>query len=79
MQVKAQKWGNSLAVRVPKAAADAAGIKEDDALDLAIEDGAIKLTPSRQVPTLAQLLKRITPDNRHGAIEFGPPRGREAW
>jgi antitoxin MazE len=79
MHVKAQKWGNSLAVRMPKAVADAVGIKENDALSLEVEGDAIKLTPSRQVPTLAQLLKGITPQNRHSAIDFGPPRGREAW
>ena len=79
MHVKAQKWGNSLAVRMPKAVADAVGIKENDALSLEVEGRAIKLTPSRQAPTLAQLLKGITPQNRHGAINFGPPRGREVW
>ena len=79
MHVKAQKWGNSLAVRMPKAVADAVGIKENDALSLEVEGDAIKLTPSRQVPTLAQLLKGITAQNRHSAIDFGPPRGREVW
>jgi antitoxin MazE len=79
MHVKAQKWGNSLAVRMPKTVADAVGIRENDALSLEVEGDAIKLTPSRRAPTLAQLLKGITPQNRHSAIEFGPPRGREVW
>jgi antitoxin MazE len=79
MHVKARKWGNSLAVRLPKAVADAVGIKENDALSLEVEGRAIKLAPCRQAPTLAQLLKGITPQNRHAAIDFGPPRGREIW
>ncbi len=79
MRAKAQKWGNSLAVRIPKVIADQAGVREEDELDIEVVSAVIRLKPRRRQPGLAELLKAVTPDNLHGETDFGSPEGREAW
>ena len=79
MRAKAQKWGNSLAVRIPKSIAQQAGVNEDDELDIDVEAEIIRLKPRRRQAGLEELLAQITPDNLHAAVDFGGPRGREIW
>ena len=79
MRAKAQKWGNSLAVRIPKAIAEQAGVREEDELDIEVEAEVIRLKPRRRTPGLAELLAQVTPENQHGEAGFGTPEGREAW
>jgi antitoxin MazE len=79
MRAKAQKWGNSLAVRIPKVIADEAGVGESDDLDIRVVGEAIEIRRCRQRPVLADLLAQVTSDNLHGEADFGAPRGREAW
>jgi antitoxin MazE len=83
MKTKAQKWGNSLAVRVPRGVAQAAGLKADDALDVEVVKGKIVLTPShpkaRRKYRLEELVRGISARNRYKETEFGAPVGREAW
>ncbi|MBI3469783.1 MAG: AbrB/MazE/SpoVT family DNA-binding domain-containing protein [Candidatus Solibacter usitatus] len=78
MRVSVQKWGNSLAVRIPKTVALESKIKNGSHVDMTLEDGRVVLTP---VPkdNLEELLARISPDNIHKEIQSGPPRGREIW
>ena len=79
MRATAQKWGNSLAVRIPKSIAQQAGVSEQDELEIDVEDEVIRLRPRRRPPPLAQLLKQITPENLHGEEDFGRAQGREIW
>lgn len=79
MQAKAQKWGNSLAVRVPKAIAAAVGVRENDELDIEVAQGAIRLVPRGRQPKLRDLVRAIRPDNLHHEIDFGPRKGSEIW
>ena len=79
MRAKAQKWGNSLAVRIPKVVADQAGVREDDELEIEVAARVIRLKPRRREPGLAELLRQVTPDNLHEEVNFGRPEGREAW
>lgn len=80
METKAQKWGNSLAIRVPKGIAQQAGVSVNDPLDIEVSGGVIVLKPRRrQKYRLNDLLKEITKENMHDEIEFGAPVGREAW
>lgn len=79
MKTKAQKWGNSLAVRVPKGIAEKAGLKTEDVLEIEVEDGNLVLMPlTRREYRLKDLVKGITRDNLHQEIDFGEPVGREA-
>ncbi|HEX9810588.1 MAG TPA: AbrB/MazE/SpoVT family DNA-binding domain-containing protein [Burkholderiales bacterium] len=83
MKTRAQKWGNSLAVRVPSDVAQEIGLHPDDALEIEVVKGKIVLTPaSRRTPArydLGALVKRINPRNRYREIDFGKPQGRENW
>jgi antitoxin MazE len=79
MRARVQKWGNSLAVRIPKAATDQAGVREEDELEIEVVAQVIRLKPRRRKLTLKQLLRGITPENLHGETDFGRPEGREAW
>jgi antitoxin MazE len=73
------KWGNSLAVRIPKPAAEKARLKEGDLLEIeASGEGQIELRRARKVPTLAQLVAQITELNRYAEISSGRERGEES-
>ena len=71
------KWGNSLAVRIPKPLAEEAGVREGDAIVMEATEGLINLRAKQRVPTLRELVARITPDNRYDEVRTGPARNRE--
>jgi antitoxin MazE len=79
MKTTAQKWGNSLAIRVPKSVALQVGLKAHDDLDIVVEEGNVVLKPHlRRVYRLEDLVKRITAKTVHNELDFGGPVGREA-
>jgi antitoxin MazE len=78
MLAKAQKWGNSLALRIPKAVAKDLDIQENDQLDIRVVEDAIVVTPKRvRKYDLNDLLAGVTDDNLHDEADFGEPVGRE--
>jgi antitoxin MazE len=82
MKVRIQRWGNSLAVRIPAAFARSLGMEQDSLAELSMAKDALVLTPARKPkprPKLSGLLDRITPGNVHGEADAGPPTGRESW
>lgn len=82
MTAKAQiaRWGNSLAVRIPRQVAEEAGLQEGDAVALAVESrGAVAIKAVSAPPTLSELVSRITPENQHREEDWGKRVGAEAW
>jgi antitoxin MazE len=80
MKTRIQRWGNSLALRIPKSFAVEAGIEEDSPVELSLEKGKlIIVSPQRPKFTLKQLLSQIDEDKLHPEIETGPPVGKEVW
>jgi antitoxin MazE len=79
MRARVQKWGNSLALRIPKAAAEACALENGAEVDLSLDDGRLVVSPVATRYTLDELLARVTPENLHG--EAGPQGsvGLEAW
>jgi antitoxin MazE len=71
------KWGNSLAIRIPKPIAEKAGVEEGDPVVLEAARGQIRLVRSERIPTLKELVAQITPENRYEEISTGPERGKE--
>ena len=62
MKTTAQKWGNSLAIRVPKSVAEEAGLREKDPVDIEVREGMLVVRPHlRRVYRLEDLVKRIHP------------------
>lgn len=77
MKTRVQSWGNSLAVRIPKAVADEAGLTEGAPVVLSVEGGALVVRRLRL--DLEHLLAKVTPEKVRGEIDSGPPVGREVW
>ena len=79
MRSQVLKWGNSLAVRLPKSVADDARLKAGDPLEIAVGgNGVVELHRAGKTPTLAEMVAQITPENRYAEITSGPETGREA-
>jgi antitoxin MazE len=72
------KWGNSLAVRIPKPLAEEAGLTEGDGVVMEAADGHIELRRADRPPSLSELVAQITPENRYGETSTGKERGKEA-
>jgi len=72
-------WGNSQAVRLPKAILDEAQVREGDEIEIKFQDGRIILEPVNAKLTLESLVAAITPENRHGEQDWGKPAGCEVW
>lgn len=73
-----QKWGNSLAVRIPAPLADQLDVSAGTSVDLAVDDGRLVVTPkARPKYRLTDLLKGCSPARLHGETDWGPDVGRE--
>jgi antitoxin MazE len=80
MKTRVQKWGNSLAVRIPRTYAAEARLAADTPVELSLVDGKLVIQPLiPEAPTLEELLRGVTAENLHGEWDTGPARGREAW
>jgi len=71
------KWGNSLAVRIPKDVAEQARLHEGDSIVIETLDGRVQLRPAERIPTLEELVAQITKQNRHEETDWGPDVGKE--
>jgi len=80
MHVRVRKWGNSLAVRIPKPLAEDAEVKEGTVLNLAVSGGKVVATPvQKRKLSLRQLLAEVNRKNLHGEVGSGRSVGREVW
>lgn len=80
MNATVQKWGNSLALRIPSSVAKDLQVRQGSAVEVAVEDGKLIVKPAKKrKASLAQLLKGVTKDNLHSEQDWGAPVGREAW
>jgi antitoxin MazE len=73
-----KKWGNSAAVRIPAAVMEAIPLELDELVDVREESGRIVIEPVRQNDINA-LIKGITRENLHQAVDFGSAVGKEVW
>jgi antitoxin MazE len=80
MLVQLQKWGNSLAIRIPKSFAKETAIDQGSFLDLSLVDGKLVATPITETEySLEALLAEVTEENIHTEIDTGEPAGKEIW
>ena len=80
MRSRIQKWGNSLALRIPKSYASEVGLERETSVDISLAEGNLIITPlAKPKPTLKQLLSKVTKENLHGEIDTGPKLGNEIW
>ena len=80
MKTRVQKWGNSLALRIPKSFADEVGLRKETFVELSLADGKLVITPvTRPELTLKQLLAKVTEENLHREVDTGSAVGNETW
>ncbi|MEN9361217.1 MAG: hypothetical protein RL095_2752 [Verrucomicrobiota bacterium] len=79
MEGTIQKWGNSLALRLPRQLTQEAGLSEGSAIDIIEDQGRIIITPKPRTYKLEELLQEVRDDNRHDDYSSGKPQGREIW
>ena len=80
MNTRVQRWGNSLAVRIPKSFAEEVGLVDGSPVEMRLVDGALVVEPASAPPlSLDRLLEGVTESNRHAEVDTGPVRGSEAW
>lgn len=79
MVTSVQRWGNSLAVRIPRAFAAQAQFGEDTAVEISIDGDTITISPARREWTLDELVRKITPSNQHRETDWGSGSGKESW
>ena len=80
METRVQRWGNSLALRIPKALADEAGLKDNSPVQLSLRDKQLVVVPVAKAKlSLDALLDQVTEANLHGAVDTGSAVGGEAW
>src|SRR5215210_7295046 len=84
MIVEFCRWGNSLAVRIPKALAEALKVSDGKQADMRVENGTLVLRPivkpgRKPRYTLHELLRGMSKDDVPQEVDWGPSRGNEAW
>ena len=80
MDTTVQKWGNSLALRIPRSVAKDIHLHRGSVVDMTLVAGKIVVKPRRQRHyALVQLLRGVTKRNRHVALEWGERVGHEVW
>ncbi|MBS4030634.1 MAG: AbrB/MazE/SpoVT family DNA-binding domain-containing protein [Clostridiales bacterium] len=80
MRVKVQKWGNSIALRIPKSFANQTSIKLGSSVDLSIHDGKLIIEPINQEEyNFKTLISEIKESNLHKEYFNDKPKGREIW
>lgn len=75
MKAIVNKWGNSLAVRIPQPIAEELGIGEGTAVDLAATFDSLVIR--KRVFTLEDFLEGHS--KRSAELDWGAPQGNEIW
>ena len=80
MLIKVQKWGNSLALRIPKSFANEIQLKNGSSINLSIAEGKLIIEPvSEKKYELVDLLQEVKESNIHNEYSFGKREGQEIW
>jgi antitoxin MazE len=77
MTTAIQKWGNSLALRIPSAVARQLRVENGDAVEMSVQSGALTIRAARPRYQLADLVKGIQPGNTHEEVDWGTSVGQE--
>lgn len=80
METHVKKWGNSLALRIPRPLAEEVGLEENSSVRVLVKEGKLLIIPiMRSHYTLEALLAEVTPQNLHSEVDTGAAVGGEAW
>ena len=73
------KWGNSLAIRLPKHIVEEVDLEEGSLISISIKENNILITPKRKKYTLDELLAGANPEDFEGELDWEKPVGEEIW
>ena len=84
-RVAVSKWGNSTAIRLPKAVVEELGLKQGEVVEMTVQNG--KAVISRgitkfNVPTLEEMvaeMERLGWENEPETVDWGPDVGSERF
>jgi len=80
-ELRIAKWGNSAAIRLPKAALDELGLKPGQAVEFTVEGGKGVIAPKQPkkitLEWIISEMDRLGPDNAPETVDWGPDRGEE--
>jgi antitoxin MazE len=80
MKSSIQRWGNSLALRIPKSFAEEIAVGEGDEVEITVQKGRLLVAPRRpREYDLGDMVAEIHPENLHDEILTDRPQGREVW
>ena len=79
MEAQIKKWGNSLALRIPKSVAEQLALQVDSPVGLTCEGSALTIRPLKRPLRLDDLLAQVSDVNRHGEVQTGAACGEEGW
>jgi len=78
MTVALKRWGNSLALRIPKDIANTLLVDDNSLMELFIKDGVLILKPKNNT-RLEKLVSQINDKNLHKEVDTGRSVGCEEW
>ncbi len=79
MKGKVQMWGNSLAIRIPRAFANEIHLANNSEVEISLKNGVLQVEPVSEEVDFDKLLEKVSEDNLHELVDFGSPRGKEVW
>lgn len=79
VRTRISKWGNSLAVRLPKPFMDELGLVDGAEVEITLRNGELVLAAAGREYALKDLVDGITTENRHQETDWGRSKGREVW
>ena len=82
MLTKVRRWGNCQAVRIRKQMLAEVSLEVGDAVEIAVRDGALVLTPVRHprgAVRLEDLVAAIDGEYVAEEVDWGSPVGKEVW
>ena len=79
MQTIIQKWGNSLAIRIPRSFAKQTNISNGTEVDLSVKKNKMVISPVQKDNKydLDSFLAEVDDSNIHSEVDFGEPVGKE--
>ncbi len=75
MKTRVQKWGNSLALRIPRSFADDLRLEHNTLVEVTLDQGRMIVTPVVESPTLEHLLAEVSDEQLHDEYDTGAAAG----
>ena len=79
MYTTIKKWGNSRAVRLPKAVLEMVGLHENARVEIKVQDGKLIISPVKKHKTLEERIAGYKGDYQCSEWDTGKPVGKEVF